>query len=83
MSETAESFQGVLNGQSIKLDRAPSLPDGSMVNVTVRKAKLSALERESKLKALFGGCSDDAADLDDFMKWTKEQRRINRSGASS
>ena len=83
MSETAESFQGVLEGQSIKLDRASSLPDGCMVNVTVRKARLPELEREAKLKSLFGGCSDDAADLDKFLSWNQEQRRINRSGAKS
>lgn len=83
MSDTTESFQGVLQGQSIKLDRPPSLPDGSKVNVTVRKAKLSAPEREAKLKELFGGCSDDAVDLDNFLNWNQNQRRLNRRGEGS
>ena len=74
MADTTESFQGVLQGQSIKLDRPPSLPDGSKVNVTVRKAKLSASEREDKLKELFGGCAEDALDLDRYM-----ERRLARS----
>ncbi|MCC6508298.1 MAG: hypothetical protein IT423_04275 [Pirellulaceae bacterium] len=68
MADTTETFQGILQGQSIKLDRPPSLPDGSKVKVTVRKAKLSIPEREAKLKELFGGCSQDAADLERFME---------------
>ncbi len=80
MADTTESFHGILHGQSIKLDRPPSLPDGSKVNVIVRKAKLSASEREAKLKELFGGCSQDAAELDSFIQWNQEQRRINRRG---
>ncbi len=83
MSDTAESFQGILDGQSIKLDRPPSFPDGSKVNVIVRKSKLTATEREAKLKELFGGCSEDAAELDSYMQWNQEQRRMNRRGGSS
>ena len=83
MSDTAESFQGILDGQSIKLDRPPGLPDGSKVSVVVRKAKLSAGEREAKLKELFGGCSEDAQELDSYMQWNREQRRINRRGDGS
>ncbi|MCC6509438.1 MAG: hypothetical protein IT423_10040 [Pirellulaceae bacterium] len=80
MADTTESFQGILQGQSIKLDRPPSLPDGSKVNVTVRKAKLSASERADKLKELFGGCAEDASDLDRYMDWNHQQRRLNRRG---
>lgn len=78
MSDSTESFQGILDGQSIKLDRPPSFPNGSKVNVIIRKATLSATEREVKLRELFGGCSEDAADLDSFMLWNQQQRRINR-----
>ena len=83
MSDTAESFQGILDGQSIKLDRPTGFPDGSKVSVFVRKAKLSAAEREAKLKELFGGCSEDAKDLDSYMQWNHEQRRINCPGDGS
>ncbi len=63
---------------NVQLDRPPSLPDGSKVNVIVRKAKLStSSEREAKLRELFGGCSQDAAELDSRIQWNQEQRRIS------
>ena len=64
-----------MDGQNIKLDRQPELADGSKVDVIVRKTKLTATERETKLKLLFGDCAEDAIDLDCFLQWNQEQRR--------
>ena len=83
MSETAESFQGILHGQSIELDRPTNIPDGSKVSVTVRKAKPTVEERKAKLLELFGGCSEDANDLDQYLDWNRTQRSVNRRGADS
>ncbi len=77
MSDNWESFHGIVDGQTIKLDRLPKLADGSKVDVVVRKSKLLTTEQEAKLQLLFGGCAEDAADLDNYLQWNREQRSNN------
>ena len=83
MSEFPQVFHGILHGQSIELDRLPSLPDGSEVDVVVRQVKLSKSEKASKLRGLFSGCAEDADELDKFVEWNRQQRQVNRRGSDS
>ncbi len=83
MSKFPQVFHGVLHGQSIELDRLPSLPDGSKVDVIVSQVKLSNADRSHKLRELFGGCAEDADELDKYVEWNRQQRQVSRRGSDS
>jgi hypothetical protein len=75
-------LRGVVHGTTIQLDSQPGLPDGQEVVV-----HLSALTDSSQganvdaLNASFGTWTDDETGLDEFLRWTREQRDLPARGA--
>lgn len=70
-------LRGVIQGKSILLESDSGLPDGSPVSVAVQAlgkapVDLSGLERS------FGACADEADDLDQFIEWNRQQRKLSR-----
>ena len=54
------SFEGIVKGKQIDLDRDSGLTSGTRVEVMVRpKLALSLAERKRKIEALCGSCADD------------------------
>jgi hypothetical protein len=77
-------LHGVVHGNTIELDQEPGLPDGQRVTVTVRAAHDNErLPTGESLKRAFGAWADDAADVDEYLEWNRQQRKIGRKEIDS
>ena len=78
MSKTTEVLRGIVHGKSIELEHPLSIPDGSVIELVVKRAPINAEQRQQRLEAIFGSCTADSEDLDDFLNWNRDQRRRSR-----
>lgn len=75
----ATVLEGVVRGKTIELRQSSGLPDGSEVTVSVCPAKgHRSQETNSSLQRAFGGWADEADDLDKFLDWNRQQRKVSR-----
>jgi hypothetical protein len=79
MSKTTEVLRGIVHGRSIELERPLSVPDGSEIELVVKRVAINAEQRQKRLEAIFGSCEADSRELDEFVNWNREQRKHNRS----
>jgi len=77
MSSPAAVFNGVVRGRMIELDHEPGLPDGEKVTVTVRPSE-NRLPPGEGLRRAFGGWAEDAEELDAYLEWNRQQRKLPR-----
>ncbi|MBL8813788.1 MAG: hypothetical protein JNM43_26710 [Planctomycetaceae bacterium] len=78
MAWSSETLRGTVNGTSIVLEHKLEIPDGSQIEVVVRRLAVTPEMRRQRLEALFGTCAIDADDLDDFIRWNRQQRVSSR-----
>ncbi len=78
MSKTTEVLRGIVHGKSIELEHPLPMPDGSEIELVVKRTPISTEQRKQRLEAIFGSCEQDSEDLDDFLNWNREQRKRNR-----
>jgi hypothetical protein len=71
-------FKGIVHGKTVELDQEPGLPDGQPVTVTLLPATAQKLAPGEGLRRAFGGWAEDAAELDEFLSWNRQQRKQNR-----
>lgn len=74
-------IRGFVRGKTIELDAETGLPDGQEVSVSVCPV---GCEEQSQatgdgLKRAFGGWADESAELDKFLDWNRQQRKVIRS----
>jgi hypothetical protein len=55
-----------------------SIPDGSDIEVVVKRAALSAEQRSKRMDALWGSCKPKAEVLEKFLIWNRDQRNNSR-----
>ena len=79
---TDETYRGVVHGSTIELHHSPGVPDGVEVEVVIKRRKLTDEQRKQQLNSLFGSCREDADDLDEFLRWNGQQRKLNRTDQS-
>ena len=72
-------LRGIVHGKMIELDRDAGLPEGQAVSVVVQPLANPTAPGEG-LKRSFGGWRDDADDLDEYLEWSRQQRKASRSG---
>ena len=77
------SFEGIVRGSTIELTEDAGLPDGQAVRVTLEPASGNgdAAGRESLGRAA-GAWVEDAAELDRFLEWNRQQRKGGRPEVS-
>lgn len=79
METNQKPLRGVAHGNIIALFEDTGLPDGEVVSVVVTKTDMTPQEKaHPELVRLFGAWAEDGRDLDEFVKWTYEQRKIER-----
>jgi hypothetical protein len=83
-----DSLQGIVHGKIIELDSELALPDGQRVAIIVQplQSVSSSSERTlpgEGLRHAFGAWSEDAEELDEYMKWNRSQRKITRPEMTS
>jgi hypothetical protein len=70
---------GIIHGKTIELQDEPGLPDGQKVLVTVRLAEQAQLPPGEGLRRAFGGwAGDDEEELDKYLEWNRQQRKMSR-----
>ncbi len=70
--------KGIVRGKTIELERAPGIPDGQEVTVTVEPAAESSQPAGQGLRRSAGAWSDDPQGLDEYLKWNRQQRKLAR-----
>ncbi len=70
------TLHGTVRGNTIELDGDAGLAEGQAVVVTVRPLQSPGLEEG--LRESFGGWADEADDLDEYLEWSREQRKRGR-----
>ena len=77
----ATIFKGIVRGRSIELERPVGLPDGQEVTVIVRASNgAEKLPPGEGLRRSAGAWADDAAGLDEYLEWNRQQRKQTRGG---
>lgn len=80
---------GVVHGRTIEFPHDIGLPDGQPVSVTVQTLSspdavpadalpADTLPPGEGLRRAFGSLAEDADDLDAYLAWTREQRKVSR-----
>lgn len=76
---SAVTVKGVIRGSTIELERAPGLPDGQRVNVTVEPAPENRAPGDG-IRQSAGAWADDEHGLDAYLEWARQQRKQDRRG---
>jgi hypothetical protein len=74
------TLKGVIRGQTVVLDRPVNFPDGEAVDVTLtrRSTAVEDLPPGEGLRRSAGAWAEDAEELDEFLKWSRERRQVAR-----
>jgi hypothetical protein len=80
MATPATVRRGVIHGKTIELDEDTGLSDGQEVNVVVQpvEAGEQRLPPGEGLRRAFGGWAEDAEELDTYLEWNRQQRKMSR-----
>jgi len=80
MATPATVRRGVVHGKTIELDEETGLSDGQEVHVVVQPIEASEqrLPPGEGLRRAFGGWADDAEELDAYLEWNRQQRKMSR-----
>ena len=72
--------RGIVHGKTIELDEETGLSDGQEVNVLVQPVEAGAqrLPPGEGLRRAFGGWAEDAEELDAYLEWNRQQRKMSR-----
>src|SRR5262245_3518889 len=73
---------GIVHGKTIELTEKIPLPDGQhvVVAVTPIERKLSPGEG---IRRTAGAWAEDGAELDRYLEWTRQQRKVTRRSIDS
>lgn len=72
-------LRGIVHGKTIEIDRELGLPDGQAVTIVVQPTAGGAqLPPGEGLRRAFGTWADDAEELENFLEWNRQQRKIGR-----
>lgn len=78
MSETNTVLKGRVHGKTIELDDDAGLPDGQEVSVMIHPVQEKRLAPGEGLRRSFGAWADEAEELDRYLEWNRQQRKIGR-----
>jgi hypothetical protein len=74
--ESTNLLSGVVHGSTIQLDQDAGLPEGQRVTVIVQP-EVKRTPGEGLLRA-FGAWAEDADEVDEFLAWNRQRRKIGR-----
>jgi hypothetical protein len=81
MSE-ATTVQGVIHGQTVTLNDPVQFADGELVEITIarRSPGLKAtVPTGDGLSKSAGAWAEDGEQLDEFLEWNRQRRKVPRS----
>ena len=74
--------RGTIHGQSIELDQPISLQEGELVELTISRAPHGVADKlppGEGLRRSAGAWADDAKEVDEFLEWNRQQRKLSRT----
>jgi hypothetical protein len=71
-------LRGIIRGNVIELLQSPNLPDGQEVAVTLETTSASDFPPGEGLRQSYGSWAEDAEELDRYLEWNRQQRKISR-----
>ena len=83
MTVHAHAYRGVVHGKTIQLDDEMGLPDGQQVTTTVQPVSgtevlVGRLPPGEGIRRSAGAWVEDAEDLDQYLEWNRQQRKVSR-----
>ncbi len=78
MAIAKSRVRGAIRGRTVVLNEDPGLPEGSVVTVTWDPPPPSDDEKLSTLRRLAGAWAEDAEELDRYLEWNRQQRKLPR-----
>lgn len=79
MSLDSITHYGIVHGRTIELQSDVGLPDGQSVEVTLRPLTSDQpLPPGEGIRRSAGAWADDADELDAYLEWSRQQRKVNR-----
>ncbi len=72
-------LRGVVNGNVIELEHELGLPEGQPVTVTVQPIAQQEQQAPGEgLRRAFGAWAEDGEELDRYLEWSRQQRKVGR-----
>jgi hypothetical protein len=83
MISNSTVLRGVVHGKTIELNDETGLPDGQQVKITVQPVSgteglIGRLPPGEGIRRSAGAWADDAEELDQYLEWNRQQRKISR-----
>ena len=78
MASTQVVLKGIAHGKLIELEQEAGLPDWQAVSVTVQPLHEKRLPPGEGIRRSAGAWADDAEELDKFLEWNRQQRKLGR-----
>ncbi len=80
LAEAKSVIRGVVHGRTVELEDDAGLPDGKRVDVMIQPVQEERLAPGEGLRRLFGAWADEAEELDRYLEWNRQQRKVGRLG---
>jgi hypothetical protein len=71
------AMRGIVHGNSIQFENELGLPEGLPVSVVVQPIPNAPKDLEG-LRRSFGAWADEAEELDKFLEWNRQRRKLSR-----
>ncbi|HMC67354.1 MAG TPA: hypothetical protein VKI65_20635 [Gemmataceae bacterium] len=72
-----KTMRGIVHGKTIEFPEETGLPEGQEVSVTLQPV-LSNLPPGEGIRRSAGAWAADAEDLDKYLEWNRQQRKLSR-----
>ncbi len=76
--DDSSDLPGTIHGKTIELETETGLPEGQRVIVSIIPCPDDTVPGAG-IRDSFGGWSDDPEGLEEFLAWTRDQRKSGRS----
>jgi hypothetical protein len=83
MAANSTVRSGVVHGKTIELDDETGLPDGQQVKIIIQpvsgtEGSINRLPPGEGIRRSAGAWADDAEELDKYLEWNRQQRKVGR-----
>jgi len=80
MVTASKTFNGIVHGKIIELEKEPGFPDGQKVSIIMQPTEIGDrhLPPGEGILRSAGAWADDAEELDEYLDWSRRQRKLSR-----
>jgi len=78
MAKTSTMLRGIVRGKTIELEGESGFDDGQEVSVVISISRREKLPPGEGIRRSAGAWAEDAEELDKYMEWSRQQRKVDR-----